>query len=348
MIPIFVFALLLSALPPAVFGQSSADSLRNAGENHLSNIRQLTFGGENAEAYFSTDGKRLIFQSTRDSFQCDQIYAMTLLGEDVQLLSSGSGRATCAYFLPGDTTFIYSSTERQGHSCPPRPDYSKGYVWAVYPGYDIYRSFTTNINSTRLTDSTGYDAEATVSPRGDRIVFTSIRNGDLDIYSMKLDGTEIEQLTHTIGYDGGAFISPDGSKIVYRGYHPATAESRAEYLALLGQNLVRPSAMELFLMNSDGSNNRQITSFGGANFAPYFHPDGDKIIFASNMHDPKGRNFELYLINTDGSGLERITFHERFDGFPVFSRDGKHLVFASNRNGKKEGETNIFIADWVP
>jgi Tol biopolymer transport system component len=262
------------------------------------------------------------------------------------MVSSGKGRTTCGYFLPGDTTILYASTHLAGPECPPLPDFSQGYTWAVYPGYDIFFARADGSNPRRITSSPGYDAEATVSPTGDKIVFTSMRNGDLDLYSMKLDGTDVRQLTHETGYDGGAFYSWDGKMICYRAWHYADSASASTYRSLLATNLVRPSRMELFVMNADGSQKRQITNNGAANFAPFFHPDNKRIIFASNMGDPKGRNFDLYLIGIDGSGLERITYNETFDGFPMFTHDGKRLVFASNRNDRVRGETNLFIAEW--
>jgi TolB protein len=324
-----------------------SDSLRFADEKRLKNIRQLTFGGENAEAYFSFDEKRLIFQSTRDTFRCDQIFSMNIDGSDIRLHSTGTGRTTCAYYLPDNSSFLFSSTHHRNPDCPPPPDHSKGYVWPVNSNYDIFIGKDNGETLVQLTANAEYDAEATISPRGDKIVFTSTRDGDLDLYTMNLDGRNVRRLTHDIGYDGGAFYSWDGTMIVYRGHHPADSAEIAEYRSLLHQGLVRPSVMELFVMNADGSERRQVTKFAAACFAPFFHPDNKRIIFASNMHDPKGRNFDLYLINTDGTGLERVTYNDTFDGFPMFTRDGKRLVFASNRNGKSQGETNIFIAEWV-
>jgi TolB protein len=325
---------------------SGGDSLVQPGETHFASIRQLTFGGENAEGYFSFGEESLIFQSTRDTFKCDQMYVMDLPTLASRLVSTGTGRTTCGYFFPGDTTILFASTHLSRAGCPPPPDYSKGYVWAVYPEYDIYTARTDGSNLRRLTTTPGYDAEATVSPRGDRIVFTSLRNGDLDLYSMALDGSEIRQLTNEQGYDGGAFFSWDGSMIVYRAWHETDSTALAAYHTLLATNLVRPSRMELFVMNADGTGKRQLTNNGAANFAPFFHPDNKRIIFASNMGDPKGRNFDLYMIRLDGTGLERLTTNESFDGFPMFTRDGRHLVFASNRNSKVRGETNLFIAEW--
>jgi TolB protein len=315
-------------------------------EKHLRNIRQLTFGGENAEAYFSADGKQLIFQSTRDGRECDQIYTMNVDGSNLRMISTGDGRTTCAYFLPKGGRTLYSSTHLGGRACPPRPDFSQGYVWAIYPEYDIFTARADGSDLKRVTKTAGYDAETTISHNG-KLVFTSIRDGDLDIYTMDLNGKNIRRLTNELGYDGGPFWSNDGKQIVYRAHHPQAPKEKEDYVALLKQNLIRPTKLDIWVMNADGSNKRRITNNGKANFAPFFFPDGKRIIFSSNMDDPKGRNFDLYKINVDGSALERITAHETFDGFPMFSPDGKKLVFASNRNAAARGDTNIFIADWV-
>ena len=317
------------------------------GETRLANIRQLTFGGENAEGYFSFDETRLIFQATHAPRTCDAQYVMNLADASFSMVSTGTGRTTCGYFLPGDTTILFASTHAASADCPPVPDHSQGYVWAIYPSYDIYTARLDGSGITPLAAAPGYDAEATVSPRGDRIVFTSTRDGDLDLYSMKTDGSDIRRLTNELGYDGGAFYSWDGATIVYRAWHQTDSASAATYKGLLASDLVKPSRMELFVMNADGSGRRQITNNGAANFAPFFHPDNKHIIFASNLSDTRGRNFDLYMIGVDGQRLTRITFNETFDGFPMFTRDGKKLVFASNRGAKVRGETNLFIADWV-
>ena len=314
-------------------------------EKHLANLRQLTFGGENAEAYFSSDGKQLIFQSTRDGSGCDQIYTMNVDGSNVKLISSG-GRTTCAYFFPNNKKVLYSSTHLGGKQCPPRPDFSKGYVWAVYETFEIFTANADGSNVKQLTNSPGYDAETTINRKG-KLVFTSKRDGDLDIYTMDKDGKNVKRLTSELGYDGGPFWSYDGKQIVYRAYHPQTAKEKADYIALLKDNLIRPTVLDIWVMNADGSNKRQVTHLNKASFAPYFFPDGKRIIFSSNIADPKGRDFDLYMIKLDGSGMERITWNNTFDGFPMFSPDGKKLVFASNRNAAKQGDTNIFIADWV-
>jgi len=332
------------------FAQRATAVAPVAGEARLRNVRQLTFGGENAEAYFSSDGKQLIFQSTRPGFRpCDEIFTMRLDGSHVRRVSTGAGRTTCGYFFPAQKDperLLYASTHAADSTCPPRPDMRNGYVWALYD-YDIWSADKEGRNVRRLTSSPGYDAEATISPDGGTIVFTSMRDGDLDLYAMEPDGSNVTQLTHEPGYDGGAFFSPDGKRIVYRASHPATAAELADYTGLLRQNLVRPTTLEIWVMDADGSNKRQVTRLSAASFAPFFHPDGHHIIFSSNHGDPRGREFDIYMVNDDGTGLERITHSPEFDGFPMFSPDGSKLVFASNRNAAKPGDTNIFVADWV-
>ena len=317
-----------------------------AGEPFFSELRQITFGGQNAEAYFSRDGQHLIFQRQESDSTCDQEFVINTDGTGLARVSNGLGRTTCGYFYADDRRILYSSTAHASAACPPRPDYSRGYVWPLYE-YDVYTASVDGDGPARLTETAGYDAEATLSPDGRRVVFTSTRDGDLDIYTMGVDGADVRRLTATLGYDGGPFFSPDGGSIVYRAYHPETAQDSADYRALLANGLVRPSRMELWVMDVDGANQRQVTNLGGANFAPYFHPDGRRIIFASNHKDPRSRNFDLYLVNLDGSGVVQVTTHGDFDGFPMFSPDGTRLVFASNRFGAVSGETNIFIAEWT-
>lgn len=316
-------------------------------EPRLRNLRQLTHGGENAEAYFSSDGQRLIFQMTREGVAaCDQIFTMNIDGTDVRRVSTGDGRTTCGYFFPSGDRIVYSSTHHVSTECPPPPDYSRGYVWPLHP-YDIFVANADGSGLTQLTFEPGYDAEATISPDGSKIVFTSDRDGDLDIYTMDPDGSNVTRLTNTPGYDGGAFFTADGTQIVYRARHPETDEELADYRSLLEQDMIRPGVLDIYIMNADGTNQRRLTDNGAANFAPFPHPNGRQIIFSSNMHDPQGRDFDLYLINVDGTGLERVTQSPEFDGFPMFSPDGRYLVFASNRGGAQEGDTNVFIAEWV-
>ncbi len=333
--------------------QNGSSSLALPGEKHLHNVRQLTFGGQNAEAYFSLNDRYLIFQHQGSDVPCDQIYTIPVDTPDgkpakPRLVSTGKGRTTCSYFFPAGDRILFSSTHAASAECPPKPDYSRGYVWPIYDTYDIYTAKPDGSDLHRLTNSPGYDAEATISRDGKKIVFTSTRNGDLDIYTMDADGSHVRQLTHELGYDGGPFFSFDGKKIVYRAQHPTTEKDIADYKDLLSRGLIRPGNLEIWVMDADGSHKRQVTHNGAANFAPFFHPDGKRIIFASNVADPKnGRDFDLYIINEDGTGLERITYYPDFDSFPMFTSDGKRLVWASNRNGKEPHETNIFIADWA-
>jgi Tol biopolymer transport system component len=322
------------------------------GEKHLKNIQQLTYIGDNAEAYWSFDGSKLVFQRTceTDGFSCDQIFSGSIPepGQPMQfsMLSTGMGRTTCSYFLPGDSTIIYASTHGAHQECPQIPAGPEGaYVWPIYPEFELYVSDLEGNVVAQLTDNDYYDAEATVSPNGDMMVFTSTRSGDLELYTMDKDGN-INQVTDELGYDGGAFFSPDGSMLIWRASRPNTDEEIEKYTTLLEQHLVEPSDMELFVANADGSNARQITDLGGANWAPFFHPSGEKILFCSN-HVTGMFPFNLFMINLDGTGLEQVTFDRAFDSFPMFSPDGKKLVFASNRNNGGTRNTNVFVADWV-
>src|SRR5262245_5007162 len=297
-------------------------------ETHLRNIRQLTFGGENAEAYFSFDGTRIIFQSTRQPYKCDQIFTMNIDGSSVKMVSTGRGRTTCGYFLPDGQRIIYSSTHLGSPDCPPVPDASEGYVWPLYRTFDTFSAKPDGTDLKRLTSTDGYDAEDTVSPDGKKIVFTSTRDGDLELYDMNVDGTQQRRLTNTLGYDGGAFHSQDSQWIVWRAGRPTTPEDVARYKDLLAKDLVMPNKLEIMIMRADGTQQKQLTKNGAANFAPYFHPNGRQIIFASNVNnpDPRSPNFDLYLINRDGTGLEQVTFDEGFDGFPMFTNNGKQLI----------------------
>jgi Tol biopolymer transport system component len=335
----FLVAAVLACAPRADEHVVAAE----AGETHLGKIRQLTFGGENAEAYFSADGRRLIFQSTRDGRTCDQQYVMNVDGTGVHKVSTGFGKTTCGYFFDADHKIFFASTHAADSACPPKPDPSKGYVWGLDP-YDIYTANDDGSNLRALTHYGVYTAEGTLSPDGQTIAFTSLKDGDLDIYTMRTDGSNLKRLTFQPGYDGGPFWSHDGKQIVYRAWHPSDT-ALTNYQDLLKQRLVRPNRMEIWVMNADGSNQHQITSLGGANFAPYFTPDDKRIIFSSNYKNPKSRNFDLYLVDVDGSHLEQVTNHPEFDGFPMFSPDGKRLVWGSGR-ASKPGELNLFIADW--
>ncbi len=333
---------------PFETGAEPAVHLIDENERHFAGLRQITFGGQNAEAYWSTDDEWIMFQATPREATCDQQYSMRPDGSDLSLVSTGTGRTTCGYFFPGNDKILYGSTHLGGEECPPEADMSQGYVWALYQDFDIFVADADGSNLERLTDAPGYDAEGTMSRDGEWIVFTSARDGDLEIYKMRTDGSDLTRLTDTPGYDGGPFFSYDGTKIVYRASHPE-GDELADYRRLLAQGLIRPSQLDIFVMDADGSNKRQLTDNGRANFGPYFFPDGQRIIFSSNMdaESPQVPDFDLYAINVDGTGLERLTYAGDFDGFPMFNSDGTQVIFASNRGNELPRETNLFIADWV-
>jgi TolB protein len=324
-------------------------------ETHLKNIRMLTHGGDNAEAYFSFDGRFASFQSNNAKWglQCDQIFNLDLAkaAKDSTYrpdrISNGKGRTTCSYFLKDGKHILFASTHQGGNECPPAPEMKGKYLWAVYRSFDIYVADLKGNITKQLTNTEGYDAEATVSPKGDKIVFTSDRSGDLELWIMDIDGKNQKQITSGLGYDGGAFFSPDGKRLVFRASRPQTEEEIKEYRELLAQGLVAPTTMEIYTCNVDGSDLKQVTHLGKANWAPFFHPDGKKIIFSSNHHSKRGYDFQLYMIHEDGSGLEQITTQSLFNAFPMFSPDGKQLIFSSNRNNGGTRDTNLFIADWV-
>jgi len=336
---------------------AASDSLRYPDESHLRNIRQLTFGGDNAEAYWSFDGKKLVFQRTsiKDGIPCDQIFVGTVPATPnetftYKMVSTGKGRTTCAYFTYDNKHIIYASTHLADEACPAVPDrakYGNKYIWPLYKGYDIFMADLNGKIKKQLTNSPYYDAEATLSPDGKRMIYTSTKDGDIELYSMELATGKEQRITHTLGYDGGAWFSPDGKKIIWRASRPQTPEQINEYKELLAQDLVAPTNMEVWVANADGSNARQVTQYGQANWAPVFMPDSKRIIFASNHEYKRGFPFNLYVINEDGTNLQKISRDKGFDAFPMFSPNGKMIVFASNRNNGGTRDTNVFIADWV-
>jgi Tol biopolymer transport system component/Zn-dependent M28 family amino/carboxypeptidase len=345
--PTFRIALPLAALAVALFSPSAASAVgAEPREVHLADVVQLTHGGQNAEAYWSPDGRQLIFQSTRPPYACDQIFRLPADGTGAPaLVSTGKGRTTCSYFTPDGSRVLFSSTHAAGDACPPPADRSRGYTWAVYPSYEIWTAKPDGSDLKRLTNNSAYDAETTVCPLDGSLIFTSDRDGDLELYRMDADGGNVKRLTNAPGYDGGAYFSPDCKQIVWRASRPQGAEL-ADYRKLLAAGLVRPGKLEIWLANADGSEARQLTYLDAASFAPSFFPDGKRVIFSSNYGDPAGREFELWAVNTDGTGLERITYSPGFDGFPMFSPDGTRLAFASNRNNGAPHETNVFVARW--
>ncbi len=348
--------LIIAALCIGSFSAQAQQTEKPVNEKHLKNLRQLTFGGDNAEAYWSFNNKAFTFQSNNKAWglHCDQIFMYDLAKGMKQdsayrppLISTGKGRTTCSYYMPDNKHILYASTHLADSLCPPNPESHGKYLWPIYAGFDIFVADLKGNIVKQLTNAPGYDAEATVSPKGDKIVFTSTRNGDLDLYVMDIDGSNVKQVTNGLGYDGGAFFSPDGKKLVFRSSRPKTPEEIAEYKDLLSKDLVAPTNMEIYTCNIDGSELHQVTNLGKANWAPFYHPSGKKIIFSSNHHSTRGYDFQLYMINEDGTGLEQITFESIFNAFPMFSPNGKKLIFSSNRNNGGTHDTNLFIADWV-
>ncbi len=347
-VPFFLAVLLMAGLLTA--GEDASVPQIDRLEVHLADLRQLTRGGENAEAYWSPDGSELTLQSTRPPYGCDQILRLRADGAgEALLVSTGKGRTTCSYFTADGQRVLYSTTHLASPACPPNPDRSQGYVWALYPEYEIVSVRPDGSDLARLTGNSFYDAETTVCPKDGSLIFTSTRDGDLELYRVDASGKNVRRLTETPGYDGGAFFSPDCSKIVWRASRPKKGTELEDYKRLLGQDLVRPSKLEIWVADADNVSGsaRQVTYLDAASFAPSFFPSGDRIIFSSNYGDPKGREFDLWAVNVDGSGLERITFTPGFDGFPLFSPDGKRLAFSSNRNQGAPGETNVFVARWM-
>ncbi|MCB9262008.1 MAG: PD40 domain-containing protein [Flavobacteriales bacterium] len=329
--------------------------LADSAEKHIKNLHQLTYGGNNAEAYFSFNSRKVVFQSdySKWNVHCDQIFMFDIAQAEKDttnppMVSTGRGRTTCSFFMPDGGHFLYASTHLGDSACPPPAPHIPGkYLWPIYPDFDIFVADLKGNITQQLTNEKGYDAEATVSPKGDKIVFTSTRSGDLELYTMNIDGSNVKQITHELGYDGGAFFSPDGSKLVFRASRPKTAEEIKEYKDFLAQGLVAPTNMEIYVCNVDGSDLRQVTHLGKANWAPYFHPNGKKIIFSSNHFSERGYEFQLFMINEDGTGLEQITTQSEFNAFPMFSYDGRRIMFSSNRNNGGTHDTNVFIGDWV-
>jgi len=330
------------------------DNLIYPEEKNFKSLRQITFGGDNAEAYWDFNDTNLVFQSNNSDWgvNCDQIFIIdkseNLSNKTPRMISTGQGRTTCAYFMPDGKHIVYASTHLGSPECPDAPLRVEGkYVWPIYDTYDIFVSDLEGNIVNQLTNQVGYDAEATVSPKGDKIVFTSTRTGDLELFTMNIDGTDVKQITNELGYDGGAFFSPDGSKIIFRASRPKTKDEIEEYKALLKEGFVQPTDLEIFVCDADGSNLKQVTYLGNANWSPFWHPSGEKILFSSNFNAVAGFPFNIYMIDINGRNLKQITYDKMFDSFPVFSNNGKYLIFASNRNNGGNRDTNVFIAEWI-
>ena len=336
---------ILSLLTIIGLSVQAQDSVLFAGESHFKNVIQLTKGGDNAEAYWSFDSKRASFQRTnpKEGVNCDQIFMGLVPTNNTEsftykLISGNKGR------------IIYASTKNGGDDCPPTVDrakYGNRYIWPLYASYDIFVADTNGKNEEQITHSEGYDAEATMSSDGQKMIYCSVKDGDLDLYVMDLKTKKEISVTNTLGYAGGAWFSPDGKKIVWRASRPSTKEEIDEYTSLLKEGMVAPTKMEVWIANADGTDAKQITNLGQANWAPNFTPDGKHIIFCSNHEYKRGFPFNMYLIDLEGNHLEKISRDKGFDAFPMFSPDGKRILFSSNRNNGGTRDTNLFVADWV-
>ncbi len=332
------------------------ETYRDPRETHLKHVKRLTTHGHNAEAYFSPDASLITFQSTRDSFACDQIFLMDTTGKILRLVSTGKGRTTCSYFLDDHRIMFASTHETLGPECPSNPLakelLKKGiYTWPLY-NYDLYVRDLETDSLYKLYGSPGYDAELEGPDPHGRIVFTSTKDGDLDLYLLEPPYTgEPRRLTHTPGYDGGSFFSYSGRYIVYRAYHPQDSVELVQYRDLLQKGLIIPFMhLEIYVYDTQTDSTWQVTHTPDktVNFAPFMLPDEKRILFVSNMHKPGTRDFAIYLINLDGTGLQRVTYAGTFNSFPMVSRDGKKIVFTSDRaRGNGEPGFDVFIADWV-
>ncbi len=358
--------MILASALAVMFAQDSAAVPAIVGETHLRNVRQLTFGGQNAEAYWSADGRHITYQTRQPAYPDEQIFVMDADGRNKRLVSTGKGRCTCSYYSPDGRFIFFSSTHARNEGAQAPVDMSKGYVWAINPDYEMYRVGARTTTGGQVPSASGlkpasgndamrkvinrpgfYVAETTIAPNGHYMAWTSDFEGDLEIYRSNLDGSNTVRLTHEVGYDGGPFVSWDSKLIAYRRDSFTDDKQIEGYKALLAQHMIRPTKLEIWVMDANGENKRQVTHLACASFAPFIHPDGKRIVFSSNYGDPKGREFDVFICNLDGSNLERVTKSPQFDGFPMFTRDGKKIVFASDRFSKVKGETNVFVADWV-
>ena len=322
----------------------SAEEVARLESAHLTNVRQVTSGLSRAgEGYFSPDGRSVIFQAVpylvpsifhhpkpdEDGYQ---IYTGVLdLDTPARMVSTGKGRCTCPFFHPSGKSILFASTHLSPstEAAPSKgPAYSRTerYRWEFPETMDIFSASPDGGNLKRLTDTPGYDAEGSYSADGSRIVFTSFRDGDAEIYIMDADGKNPRRITHAKGYDGGPFFSPDGKRIIYRSDRK-------------GNDL-----LQVYVNNTEGTAERALTQNEFVNWGPYWHPDGSHVIYATSKHGHS--NYELYLMNVDSGAEERITYHEGFDGLPVFSPDGKRLMWTSSGR-TTDRKSQLFIADFT-
>jgi len=318
----------------------------------IENVKQLSFQGDNGEAYFNSDDSKVIFQSKRNNNNCDKLYIVDINGNNLTEFVANDGAFTCAYFSLDDRYIFFSSTMHLGSECPeiykdPNP---RKYIWPLRD-YEIFRYDNGAVK--QLTNYSGYNAETTTHPFEEKVIFTSLRDGDINLFEMDYNGENVKQITSEYGYDGGAFYSPNGENIVWRAWYPTSDEEISMWKNNLAKKFIESVPLDIYVAKNDGSEKQRLTSNGATNWAPSWHPDGKHIVFSSNMDDWRedynayGSNFELYMINIATKTLTRLTNNDTFDSFSVFSKNGKKIVFSSNRDAENPRNTNIFIADIV-
>lgn len=334
---------LIAVLSAAAFANAADPgpneiNAKDAESRYLANVTQLTDAsmglGKAGEAYFSPDGKNIIFQATPAGQPDYQIYTMNLSTHTPKMVSTGKGACTCAFFHPKARKIMFASSHLDPNLGQPKSvEETKGYKWDFNEHMDIFEADLDGGNLHRLTDAPGYDAEGSYSPSGKQIVFTSMRDGDQEIYVMDADGRNQRRLTYGKGYDGGPFFSPDGKTILYRGDRRGDDKMN----------------LQLRLVNVDGSNDRAITDNELFNWCPFWHPSGKSLIFTQADHGLRERgerpNYDLWMVTPDGAKLTRITFDPASDVLPVFSPDGKRVMWTSKRGGLAEAQ--VFVADFT-
>lgn len=327
-------------------------ALANPQETRLEGVRQLTTQGVNRQASFSADGRSIIWLTRPDERSDFQVAVMPADGGAAQIVAAGAGRRTSPAFAPDGNAILYAapggaagsgasgggtaagdgtesaSAGAAAAAAGTGAEPGAGALWLFDPALDLYRASPSGASPVRLTDTPGYDAEGSYSWGGAKIVFTSFRDGIGSLYLMNADGGGVQALTNGPGYAGGAQISPDGSRVVY---HAVAAAGQQE--------------LEIFVLDLEGKQARQLTSLGATSCSPCWHPSQQYVIFCSNVND---RDFELYTVRLDGTGLERVTWNPGFDGFPSFSRGGDALLWTSLRRTSEAGQTQIFKANWRP
>jgi len=334
------------------------DHLIEKGEAHFKHLWQVTSGGENTRPRWSPDGDQIAYQFSNLALgiECDLVRVQDLDTGRLDRVSSGNGVSNVGGYLKGGRQVIFASTHAIQSDCPAPPDQALGHVRSLDPAYDLYVVDLDSHDSRVVVDDAGHDAQASVSPGGDRIVFCSLRSGDAELWSCDSNGGELRQLTRSPGHEADPQWSADGSRIVFAAtdFDPLREDAHlGKYRDQLARWSAAPGSMKIEVMAADGAERRTVTAPGKANWDPCFTPDGQRIVFVSNHHG-EGQHptsYDLFLVDLDGSNLERVTYFDegigrQFDGFPSFSADGRYLAFSSNRGAGQIGETNVFVAEW--